>query len=228
MARFSRLNVYSTMIQTGAVPLFYHDNVEEAVCAIQALVEAGVRCVEFTNRGDRAHIVFEQLACRFRNEPGLILGAGTIMDPGTASLYMQLGADFIVSPIFDEETARVCNRRKVAYIPGTATASEIARAQEMGAEICKIFPGQQLGGPGFIKAVMGPMPWARLMPTGGVSPTRENVQGWIEAGAAGVGLGSNLISKQVFIDGAYSSLKETAGQVLEWIRESRSRINFKL
>jgi 2-dehydro-3-deoxyphosphogluconate aldolase / (4S)-4-hydroxy-2-oxoglutarate aldolase len=228
MAQFSRLSVYTTMIQTGLVPLFYHDNPDEAEQAVHALLGAGVRCVEFTNRGDQAHLVFEQLIRRFRGDERLILGVGTVLDPGTASLYLQLGANFIVSPIFEPETARVCSRRGTAFIPGTATTTEISAAMEMGAEICKIFPGSQLGGPGFIKAVRGPLPWARLMPTGGVSPTQENVQSWIEAGAAGVGLGSNLINKQVFQNGTYDSLKQTTAQVLAWIQESRSRMGFKL
>lgn len=228
MTRFSRLTVYTTMIQTGMVPLFYHDQEEEAACAVQALLDAGVRCVEFTNRGEQAHLVFEKLVQRFRKDERLILGAGTMMDPPTAALYLQLGANFLVSPIFDPQIARLCNRRMAAYIPGTGTVAEISQAQEMGAEICKVFPGGQLGGPGFIKAVLGPLPWARLMPTGGVTPTQASVQEWIKAGAASVGLGSNLINKNVFKESAYDALRETAGQVLVWIREARNSIHFTL
>ena len=226
MAKFSRLVTFTSLIQTGLVPLFYHENVEEAAKAISALLDGGVRCIEFTNRGDRAYTAFEKLIGYFRNDERLILGVGTIIDPATAALYLQLGANFVVSPIFDPEIAKICNRRMVAHIPGTATTTEIAQALEIGAEICKIFPGEQLGGPGFIKSVRGPLPWARLMPTGGVSPARENVQGWIEAGAIAVGMGSNLVNADVFKKGTYDHLRETVVQVLGWINEARARINF--
>jgi 2-dehydro-3-deoxyphosphogluconate aldolase / (4S)-4-hydroxy-2-oxoglutarate aldolase len=228
MAKYSRLETFTSLIQTGLVPLFYHDNVEESAQAIQALLDGGVRCVEFTNRGDRAYVTFEKLIHHFRDDQRLILGVGTILDPATAALYMQLGANFIVSPIFDPEIAKICNRRMVAHIPGTGTTTEIIRAQEMGAEICKIFPGEQLGGPGFIKAVRGPLPWARLMPTGGVSPTQENVISWIDAGAVAVGMGSNLVNAALFKNQTYENLHQTVVEVLGWIREARIRNNFKI
>lgn len=228
MAKYSRLMTVTSLIQTGLVPLFYHDHVDESARAIRALLDGGVRCVEFTNRGDRAYDTFEKLAMHFRDDERLILGVGTILDPATAALYLQLGANFIVSPIFDPEIAKLCNRRMVAHIPGTATTTEIIQAQEMGAEICKIFPGEQLGGPGFIKAVRGPLPWARLMPTGGVSPTRDNIQGWIEAGAVAVGMGSNLINADVFKNGTYDHVRDTVIDVLGWISAARARINFNI
>jgi 2-dehydro-3-deoxyphosphogluconate aldolase / (4S)-4-hydroxy-2-oxoglutarate aldolase len=228
MAKYSRLMTVTSLIQTGLVPLFYHDHADQAAQAIRALLDGGVRCVEFTNRGDRAYTTFEKLTRLFSDDERLILGVGTILDPATAALYLQLGANFIVSPIFDPEIAKLCNRRMVAHIPGTATTTEIIRAQEMGAEICKIFPGEQLGGPGFIKAVRGPLPWARLMPTGGVSPTSDNIQGWIEAGAVAVGMGSNLINADVFKNDTYDHIRDTVIDVLGWISAARARINFNI
>jgi 2-dehydro-3-deoxyphosphogluconate aldolase/(4S)-4-hydroxy-2-oxoglutarate aldolase len=152
----------------------------------------------------------------------LILGAGSVLDPGTAAIYVQLGAEFIVGPAFNPEVARLCNRRKVAYLPGCATASEISSAEESGVEICKIFPGQ-VGGPEFVKAVLGPMPWARLMPTGGVEATQENVSAWIKAGAACLGIGSNLVTKEAVAGGDFGAIGERAARILAWIKAARGK-----
>ncbi|MCK4900306.1 MAG: hypothetical protein KAS38_16110, partial [Anaerolineales bacterium] len=150
-----------------------------------------------------------------------ILGVGSVIDPGTTSLYLQLGANFIVSPILNPEMVRTCNRRKVACSPGCGTVSEISQAEELGVEIVKIFPGSQLGGAGFVKAVRGPIRWTRILPTGGVSPTKENIYGWIEAGAACVGMGSKLIIKDSVAAGNYETITENVRQVLTWIKEAR-------
>ena len=221
MARHSRLEVWTAILDSGLVPLFYHGETEVAGQIVMACAQAGVRCIEFTNRGDQAHRVFQELALRNGQGQGLILGAGSVIDAATAALYIQLGAEFIVGPVFNPEVARLCNRRKVAYLPGCATASEISAAEELGAEICKIFPGGQLGGPDFIKAILGPMPWARLMPTGGVEATQESVSAWIKAGAACLGVGSNLISKQSVAAGDFRAIGERAANILGWIRTAR-------
>lgn len=223
MARHSRLEVLTAMIDSGLVPLFYHAEVEVSRQVLRACAQAAVRCVEFTNRGDQAHVVFQELAGQVGDERELILGAGSVVDPGTAALYIQLGAEFIVGPVFNPEVARLCNRRKVAYLPGCATASEISTAEEAGVEICKIFPGGQLGGPDFLKAVLGPMPWARLMPTGGVEATEENVSAWIRAGAACLGVGSNLVTKQSIAAGDFASIQDRAAKMLSWIKSARGR-----
>jgi len=223
MARHSRLDVLTAIIDGGLVPLFYHAQAAVARDVLHACAQAGVRCVEFTNRGDQAHVVFQELAQKNGEGEKLILGAGSVLDPGTAALYIQLGAEFIVGPVFNPDVARLCNRRKVAYLPGCATASEISTAEESGVEICKIFPGGQVGGPEFIKAVLGPMPWARLMPTGGVEATQENVSAWIKAGAACLGIGSNLVTKQAMAAGDYTAIGERAVKILAWIREARGR-----
>ena len=193
MARFARLDVYRAMLDTGVVPLFYEADADRAFEVVRALVAGGARVIELTNRGDSAYPVFAELVRRVGRElPDAIVGVGTIVDAPTAALFIAAGADFVVSPAFDEATARLCNRRRVPYLPGCATATEIGHAEELGAEIVKLFPGSVVG-PAGLKALLGPSPWSRLMPTGGVEPTAESIGCWIRAGAACVGLGSGLI-----------------------------------
>ena len=222
MAKYSRLRVLNTMIDTGLVPVFYHADVGVASKIVEALAEAGVRCFEFVNRGDQAHLVFGELVCRFGNNDEIILGAGSVVDPVTAGQYIQLGANFIVGPMLNPDVAKVCNRRKVAYSPGCGTPSEISAAEELGVEIVKIFPGSQVGGPGFVKALRGPMPWTYLMPTGGVAPTEENLRGWFEAGVACVGMGSKLVRKDLVAAGDFDAIRDAAVETLAIIKKIRS------
>lgn len=221
MAKFTRLQVLTTMIETGLVPLFYHNDLDVSAKVITACLEGGARCIEFTNRGDGAHLVFAELMKRFHDNEELILGVGTILDPDTAALFIQLGANFIVGPNLNPEVARLCNRRKIPYTPGCATTTEISDAEELGVEICKIFPAGELGGPAFVQAVRGPMPWVRLMPTGGVTPEKENVTTWIKAGVACLGMGSKLISSKRVEAGEYASITYNVKQILDWVREAR-------
>jgi 2-dehydro-3-deoxyphosphogluconate aldolase/(4S)-4-hydroxy-2-oxoglutarate aldolase len=209
------------MVESGLVPLFYVDDVEVATRVVDACRSGGVRCIEFTNRGDQAHLVFGELARACASRPDVILGAGSVLDAGTASLYLQLGAEFVVGPALNPEIARTCNRRKVAYLPGCATVTEISQAEELGVEICKIFPGGLVGGPEFVKAVHGPMPWSRLMPTGGVEPTQASVEGWIRAGAACLGMGSNLVSKDSLAKRDFEGIGHRCAQVVGFIAEAR-------
>jgi 2-dehydro-3-deoxyphosphogluconate aldolase/(4S)-4-hydroxy-2-oxoglutarate aldolase len=198
MARFTRIDVALKMQQAGIVPIFYHK--DPVVCrnVIKSCYDGGLSIFEFTNRGDFAHELFSELNKWAEKElPGLILGAGSVVDPGTASIYIQSGANFIVSPILNPEMAKVCNRRKILWIPGCGSLSEINLAEELGAEIVKIFPGLATGGPDFVKAILGPCPWTTIMPTGGVEPTIESLREWFEAGVACVGIGSNLISREL-------------------------------
>lgn len=222
MAKASRLKVLTTMLETGIVPVFYHADPEIAASVIQACADGGATCFEFTNRGDQAHEVFRELVNRFKSDSRVLLGAGSILDAGTAALYIQLGANFIVGPILNPDVARLCNRRKVAYSPGCGSASEISQAEELGVEICKIFPGGAVGGPAFIKDVLGPMPWTRLMPTGGVDVTEESVTGWIKAGAACLGTGSKLFPGEWIVSGNYPAITEKVKQVLAWVQSARS------
>lgn len=222
MAKYSRLRVLNTMIDTGLVPVFYHADIEVASKIVSALAEAGVRCFEFVNRGDQAHLVFAELIRRFGKNDDVILGASSVVDPVTAGQYIQLGANFIVGPVLNPEVAKICNRRKVAYSPGCGTLSEISEAEELGVEIVKIFPGSEVGGPSFVKSIRAPMPWTYLMPTGGVAPTEENLRGWFEAGVACVGMGSKLVRKDLLTAGNFDAIRDTAAQTLAIIQKIRS------
>lgn len=221
MARFSRMQVLNTMYETGLVPIFYNGDLNVSKEVIKACVAGGARLVEFTNRGDRAWNVFTALAAFLENEaPDVILGVGTVIDAPTAAMYIASGANFVVSPVLVPETAKVCNRHKIAYLPGCGTVSEISQAEELGCEIVKIFPGGEIGGPAFIKAIKGPMPWTSILPTGGVS--LENAAAWIKAGAACLGMGSNLIRKEWVAAGDTDLIRENVASVLEVIQEARS------
>lgn len=186
------------MKTTGIVPVFYHKDIEIAKNVLKACYDGGVRAFEFTNRGDFAHEVFTDLIKFAAKEcPDLIMGVGTVVDAGTASLYLQLGANFVVSPLFNPDIAKVCNRRLVPYTPGCGSVSEIGFAQESGCDLCKVFPAGNVGGPSFVKNVKAPMPWSMLMVTGAVEPTEENLSGWFKAGVTCVGMGSNLFPSDV-------------------------------
>lgn len=196
------------MARTGLVPLFYHPDAALLTQVVQACYDGGARVFEFTNRGDFAHDVFGEVS-RYvaRALPELMLGVGSVTDAGTASLYLQLGADFIVTPVLREDVGRVCNRRKVLWAPGCGTLTEIAQAEEWGAEIVKVFPGDVLG-PAFVKAVKGPCPWTSIMPTGGVAPTEESLRAWFEAGVTCVGMGSKLITPALVEQGDFEALAD--------------------
>ncbi len=195
MAKFDKLAVMAKMAQAPMVPVFYHADAEVAKQVVKACYQGGVRCFEFTNRGDFAHEVFRQVVKFAATEcPEMAIGVGSVVEPATAAIYMQLGAAFVVGPLFNADVARTCNHRQVPYIPGCGSVSEVGAAQEVGCEICKVFPGDVLG-PKFVKGLMAPMPWSRLMVTGGVEPTAENLGAWFGAGAFCVGMGSKLFPK---------------------------------
>jgi 2-dehydro-3-deoxyphosphogluconate aldolase/(4S)-4-hydroxy-2-oxoglutarate aldolase len=222
MARFSRIEVALKMKETGIVPVFYHKDIEVCKKVLKACYEGGIRVFEFTNRGDYAHEVFGELnKFAAKETPDMILGIGSVVDAGTTSLYIQLGANFVVSPILNPDMAKVCNRRKVAWSPGCGSLTEISYAEELGAEVTKIFPGSQVGGPSFVKAVKGPFPWSSIMPTGGVEPTEENLKKWFEAGVHCVGMGSQLITKDIIANDNYESLTETCAKALALVQSLR-------
>ena len=213
MAQYSRIAVAEQMKATGIVPVFYHADVQTCKDILKACYDGGARIFEFTNRGDFAHEVFAELVKYATKElPGMMLGVGSVIDAGTTALYLQLGANFIVSPLINAEMAKTCNRRKVAWMPGCGSVTEINYAEELGAEVVKIFPGSQVGGPSFVKAVKGPLPWSSIMPTGGVSPTEENLKEWFSAGVHCVGIGSKLFQKKE--DGSFD-LKKVEEKVQE-------------
>ena len=195
MAQYTRLEVAAVMKETGLVPLFYHPDLETSKKVVAACYKGGARLLEFTARGDFAHEVFGELVKFVIKElPGMVMGVGSVTDAAAASRYMSLGANFIVTPVLREDIAIVCNRRKVLWSPGCGTLTEIARAEELGCEVVKLFPGD-IYGPQFVKGVKGPQPWTSIMPTGGVSPTKENLKAWFDAGVTCVGMGSKLIKK---------------------------------
>lgn len=223
MARFSKLDVLQMVKTQGMMPLFYHPDVTIGKQVIKACYEGGARLLEFTNRGDFAHEVFGELNKYCADElPEMIMGVGSVNDAGTASLFMQLGANFIVSASLREDIAKVCNRRKVPYMPGCGTLTEIGKAEELGCDIVKLFPGSVYG-PGFIKAIKGPQPWTNIMPTGGVAPTEENLSGWFDAGAICVGMGSKLIAKQLIQDGDFAQLKVKTTEALQIIQNVQAK-----
>ena len=222
MARFSRIDVYNTILDLGLVPLYYHKQLPVAQGILSACKSGGARVIEFTNRGDRALEVFTGLVqYAAESEPDMILGVGSVIDAPTAALFIAYGANFIVGPLLNPEVARLCNRRKIAYLPGCGTVSEISAAEELGVEIVKLFPGGAAGGPDFIKAILGPSPWTRLMPTGGVDATQESIRAWIGAGAACVGMGSNLIRQDFVAAGNYTAISSLLADVLSWIKQAR-------
>jgi len=222
MAKFSKLDVLQMVKTQGMMPLFYHPDLTIGKQVIKACYEGGARLLEFTNRGDFAHEVFGELNKYCAQElPEMIMGVGSINDAGTASLFMQLGANFIVSASLREDIAKVCNRRKVPYMPGCGTLTEIGKAEELGCDIVKLFPGSVYG-PGFIKAIKGPQPWTNIMPTGGVAPTEENLSAWFDAGAICVGMGSKLIAKQLIKDGDFEQLKIKTAEALQIIQDVKA------
>ena len=221
MAKYNKIQVLEAMSATGMVPVFYHSNIVIAKNVVKSCYFGGVKAFEFTNRGEFAHEVFGELSKFVAKEcPGMILGAGSIVDAPTASLYIQMGANFIVGPLFNPDIAKVANRRSVLYVPGCGSVSEIGFAQEAGCDLCKVFPGDVLG-PNFVKGLKVPMPWSLLMITGGVKPEEANLKTWFDAGATCVGMGSHLFPKDVMADKDWGKITELCKNVLaiiEWVR----------
>lgn len=220
MAKYKRHEVVSTVHEQGLVPLYYNEQLIVCKQVLKACYDGGARLFEFTNRGDFAHEVFGELnKYAYAELPGMMLGAGSVVDASTAALYIQLGAHFVVSPLLNADMAKVCNRRKIAWIPGCATLSEINYAEELGADIVKIFPGSTLGGASFVKSIKAPCSWSSIMPSGGVSTDKENLKEWFDAGVVCVGMGSNLITSEDVKTSNYASISQRIAYVLELIRE---------
>ena len=223
MPRFLRHRVIESILSVGLIPVFYNGDIEVAKQVVRACHEGGAKVVEFTNRGARAHTVFRELAEWCEGElPECILGAGTISDPETAALYINEGADYIVGPMLNPEVARICNRRRVLYIPGCQTPTEISEAEELGADIIKLFPASVLT-PRFVRALRGPMPHSLIMPSGGVRNTREEVTEWIRAGAAALNMGSDLIRRDLVEKRDFDEISAGVRRCLGWIAEARER-----
>ena len=221
MAQFTRIEVANAMEETGMIPLFFNNDIVLSKKVLKACYEGGARLMEFTARGDFAHEVFGELTkYAIAKLPGMIMGVGSVTDGAAASLYMSLGANFVVTPVLREDIAIACNRKKILWSPGCGSLTEIARAEELGCEIVKLFPGD-LYGPKFVKGIKGPQPWTSIMPTGGVSPNRENLSGWFNAGVTCVGMGPQLISKDIIANEDYVKLEQDVKDALALIKDIR-------
>lgn len=221
MAKFNKIQVLNKMKETGMVPVFYHSDAEVAKQVILACYKGGVRTFEFTNRGDFAHEVFAECVKFAAKEcPDMAMGVGSIVDAPTASLYIQLGACFVVGPLLNADVAKVCNRRLVAYCPGCGSVSEIGYAQELGCDLTKVFPGDVYG-PAFVRGVMAPCPWSNIMVTGGVSPDKENLTAWIKAGAFCVGMGSKLFPNDIVESKDWNYITDKCKESLSYIAAAK-------
>ena len=218
MARFDKIAVLNKIQSTGIVPVFYNSDVEVAKQVVKACYEGGVRAFEFTNRGDFAHEVFAEVVKYAAVEcPEMAVGVGSVVDAPTASLYIQLGACFVVGPLFNADVAKVCNRRLVPYTPGCGTVTEVGLAQEAGCDLCKVFPGDVLGAK-FVKGLMAPMPWTKIMVTGGVEPTAESISKWFKAGAFAVGMGSCLFPKELMASKDWNAISRICAEAIKEAR----------
>ena len=222
MARYRRLQVLHIIEATGIVPIFHHQDTGLSLEVVKACVAGGALAVEWLNRADGAIDRFRELENHCKEHlPAAILGAGSVVDSGTAAMYINAGANFIVGPCLDKEVAEVCNKRKIAYFPGCASVKEIHEAEALGVEICKIFPGKQVGGADFVKAVLGPSPWSSLMPTGGIEPSKVSLSEWFQAGIVCAGMGSKLITPNILALKDFSALTEKISNTLDLVKEIR-------
>jgi len=220
MPRFNRMQVLNAALEGGIIPIFHHGSLDVMKKAVRACDQGGVRLFEMVNRGDGAFRLFSELEAFCASElPGMILGAGTVVDAATADLYINAGASFIVSPVLNPGIARTCNRRKVPHVPGVATLTEISLAEELGCEIVKLFPAGEIGGPAYLKAIRGPCPWSSVMPSGGVQLTEESLGAWFGAGAACVAVGGSLFSKDVVNSGDFSGITAKLAKAVAIIRK---------
>jgi 2-dehydro-3-deoxyphosphogluconate aldolase/(4S)-4-hydroxy-2-oxoglutarate aldolase len=212
----------------SVIPVFYHPDVELCANVIQACANGGAKCVEFTNRGDFASQVFLEVTRHFaKADPSVIMGVGSICDAPTAGIYVAYGAKFVVGPMLNADVAKFCNRRGVPYSPGCGSATEINDAQELGVEIVKVFPGSSVGGPEFVKNVMGPMPWTRIMPTGGVEPNEESLRKWFGAGIVACGIGSNMITKALLDAKDFKGIEENVRKTINLVKTIKAEIAAK-
>ena len=218
MAQYSRQQVIGTVEKTALVPVFYNPDVEISKNALKACYEGGIRTFEFTNRGEKATEVFPKLVEYARQFPGMIVGVGSISFARDARKFIKMGANFVVGPQYVPGVMRVCRFRGIPYMPGCGTVSEVGRAQRAGCEICKVFPGDVLG-PKFVKGLRAPMPWSRIMVTGGVKPEKENLEAWFKAGTTAVGMGSNLFPKDAIAEGNWKKISDLCENALSIINE---------
>jgi 2-dehydro-3-deoxyphosphogluconate aldolase / (4S)-4-hydroxy-2-oxoglutarate aldolase len=215
MARNSSTVVYQRIAETPIVPLFFNSDLGIAQNVLKACYEGGIRVFEFTNRGAEAPATFAKLIDFCEKEcPDLVLGIGTIYDAKQASEFIQMGADFMLQPFTTPEVGEICAKHDIPWMPGTMTLTEIRNAELLGAKIVKIFPGNVVG-PGFVKAIKGPMPHSKIMVTGGVEPTQESMKTWFDAGASAVGMGSQLFPPALIAKQDYQSITNTISDLIK-------------
>lgn len=218
-----RLSVLTALQAQGICPVFYHSDPETALNVIRACARGGAPVIEFTNRGDFAVDLFGEIARELgRTDPDIVLGIGSVLDAGTAAMFLNRAARFVVSPALVPEVAQVCNRRMVAYFPGCGSVTDISNAHALGCEIVKLFPGASVGGPDFVKAVLGPMPWTKIMPTGGVDPDPASIAKWFSAGIVAAGMGSRLITDAAVRDGDWAGIETSVRDAVEAVRAFRA------
>jgi 2-dehydro-3-deoxyphosphogluconate aldolase/(4S)-4-hydroxy-2-oxoglutarate aldolase len=217
-----RLSVLTALQSQGICPVFYHSDQETALSVIRACARGGAPVIEFTNRGDFAVDLFGEIARELsRTDPDIVLGIGSVLDAGTAAMFLNRAARFVVSPALVPEVAQVCNRRMVAYFPGCGSVTDISNAHALGCEIVKLFPGASVGGPDFVKAVLGPMPWTKIMPTGGVDPDPASIAKWFGSGIVAAGMGSKLITDAAVRDGDWAGIEASVRGAVEAVRAFR-------
>jgi 2-dehydro-3-deoxyphosphogluconate aldolase/(4S)-4-hydroxy-2-oxoglutarate aldolase len=218
-----RLSVLTALQYQGICPVFYHADPETALNVIRACARGGAPVIEFTNRGDFAVDLFGEIARELtRTDPDIVLGIGSVLDAGTAAMFLNRAARFVVSPALVPEVAQVCNRRMVAYFPGCGSVTDISNAHALGCEIVKLFPGASVGGPDFVKAVLGPMPWTKIMPTGGVDPDPASIAKWFGSGIVAAGMGSRLITDAAVRDGDWAGIEASVRGAVEAVRAFRA------
>jgi len=205
------------------VPVFYHDN--PAICkeVVRVCYDAGIRVFEFTNRGPQAAANFASLRQMVSSQcPGLALGIGTIFTYRTAAEFLSIGCDFVVSPALVPEMKQIQTSSYTLWIPGCATVSELSAARDLNAQMMKVFPANLLG-PGFLAAALSVMPELKLMPTGGIEPAPDSLSRWFQAGAAAIGMGSQLISKEILDKQDWNRLHDVVSQVVQGVRQLKKK-----
>jgi 2-dehydro-3-deoxyphosphogluconate aldolase/(4S)-4-hydroxy-2-oxoglutarate aldolase len=211
-----RMAVLAAIMNQSIIPVFHDPDVEVCRNVIRACVNGGARCIEFVDRADSAAHVFREITCHFASgDHGVILGVGSIVDAPTAAMYIASGAHFVIGPLLNAEVARLCNRRGILYGPGCGSATEIGNAQELGCEIVKLFPGSSVGGPEFVRSVLAPMPWTRIVATGGVEPSEDSLRRWFGAGIVACGIGSRLITDELLQARDYGGIERRVRVTIE-------------
>lgn len=208
--------------EQGILPLYFNKDEQTSIDLLKALYNAGIRTVEYTNRGEAALNNFKKMRQFIDAElKDMYLGVGTIKDGNMAQTFIDAGADYIICPGLVESVAEVADKYDMLWVPGCMTPSEIIKAETLGAKMVKLFPGNILG-PGFMSAIKELFPNLKFMPTGGVELDRANIEGWFKSGVCAVGMGSKLVSKDVMENKKYAELTEATKQALEIIKSIRS------